>query len=191
VTIWRLPVRSENVWGEEMNDVQVNVNRQLSTKYLVWAYLSLGMVLLLLTACRSSHVKVTGEITPEPIVGEIVTLRIEAVSKKYSGEGIIVIVPSERMKGINIMDDDLEWRGEIVVGEPFIFEVPICVKQPGIWTVHFQAAVAGIDVGENILYIVSDTDSAQVIPGSKYNSSRVTVPEPKPVSISPECMGDN
>jgi hypothetical protein len=196
VTIWRLPVRSENVWGEEMNDVQVNVNRQLSTKYLVWAYLSLGMVLLLLTACRSSHVKVTGEITPEPIVGEIVTLRIEAVSEKYSGEGVIVIVPTQGLKGINILGDDLEWRGEVVAGEPFIYEVPICVHQPGIWEIYFQAAVAGIDVGENILHITSDTDSAQVIPSSEYKVYQpplgsTPIPTPEPVTVSPECMGDN
>jgi hypothetical protein len=156
------------------------------------------MVLLLLTACRSasSHVKVTGEITPEPIVGEIVTLRIEAVSEKYSGEGLILIVPTEGMKGINIIGDNLEWRGEVVAGEPFIYEVPICVHQPGYWSIYFEAGVEGWGSEATELHITSDTDSAQVIPSSEYKVYQpplgsTPIPTPEPVSVSPECMGDN
>ncbi len=81
----------------------------LKSRLIVTDWLTLGLLclaLMLLTACRSasSTIKVEAEIEPEPIVGEIATLRIEAVSQKFSGDGRITVYPS---KNISITEGDL------------------------------------------------------------------------------------
>ena len=173
--------------------MQKNLNRQLSTKYLGWACLSLGMVLLLLTACRSasSTIKVKGEITPEPIVGEIVTLKIEALSEKFSGDGAIWITTSD---GINLVSGNSEWYGPVSAGKPFTHEVSICVFQPGFSGIYIAASIIGKDTGEIQLNTYSTTTSAEINPRERYNqppSGSTPIPTPEPVTVSPECMGDN
>lgn len=153
-------------------------------------------LVLLLAACRKETVRIEANVTPEPIVGEIVTLRIEAISEQLSGDGIITIQPSS---AINIVSGGEEWRGEITVGEPFTHEVSICVLRPGRWVIFYAAGVEGhnngVDGESGKLHIISSTDSASVIPGSKYKGynpppGSPPTPTPEPITISPECAGD-
>lgn len=153
------------------------------------------LALLLLPACRSvsSTVRVNGEIQPEPIVGQIATLRIEAVSQKYSGDGLISIIP---FNNINIIEGELEWHGPVTAGEPFIYELSFCITQPGNTGFYMAAAVVEKDTGVNQLHIVSTADSAQVIPSSEYKGElqppqgSTPTPTPEPVLVSSECKGD-
>jgi hypothetical protein len=135
---------------------------------------------------------VTAEITPEPIVGQIATLHIEAISEKYSGDGGILIIPGNN---INIVDGDLEWRGPVTADEPFVYELSFCITQPGQTGFYIQAAVMGKDTGENRLHIYSTGDSAEVVPSSDYEVHQpplwsTPTPTPEPVVVSPECAGE-
>lgn len=172
----------------------------------IWA--SLGQILILLASCRSlsKTIKVDGEITPDPIVGEIVTLTIETLSPKESGEGVFYLYYN---KEINFLEmppewyepaedrgaESLEWRGPVVAGEPSVHEFTLCVTKPGNWGIHIGAGVGGKEFGENTLHIIGTADSAQVIPSSKYGGSwtpppkRTPILTPEPVQVSPECAG--
>ena len=128
---------------------------------------------------------------PEPIVGEIVTLRIEAVSQRNGGEGHIWVTPFDN---IHIINSDLEWHGPVTAGKPFMHEITFCITYPGTTGFYIVASVEGTYPGENDVHIISDADSAQVLTGSEY-SPRVApfgstpTPTPAPVPISPECAG--
>ncbi|VAW31382.1 hypothetical protein MNBD_CHLOROFLEXI01-4064 [hydrothermal vent metagenome] len=117
------------------------------------------LLTLLLTACLTSTIDIKGEIEPEPIVGEIVTLRIEVVSEKFSGDGEISIqmndeinfvaggpgwqktlVTHETSTGAQTLEIFV-WRGHIEANEPQIQEVSICVTQPGEWVIFLSAGV--------------------------------------------------
>ena len=129
---------------------------------------------------------------PEPIVGEIATLRIEAISQKHSGEGQIWVYPGNN---INIINSDLEWHGSVTAGEPFIHEITFCITYPGTTAFYMVAAVEGAYPGENQVQIISDVDSAQVLTGSEYTGSWTPLPYrtptavPEPITLSPECAG--
>ncbi|VAW33782.1 hypothetical protein MNBD_CHLOROFLEXI01-1173 [hydrothermal vent metagenome] len=178
------------------------------------------LLTLLLTACRSvsSTIDVKAEIEPEPIVGEIVTLRIEVVSEKFSGDGEIniqmlgeinfvagspewqkTLVTHETSTGSQTLEIFV-WRGHIEANEPQIQEVSICVTQPGEWGISLNAGTTGLDGGGGDvdgtrLHIISTADSAQVIPSSDYKGpqrsfSSTPLPTPMPVTVSVECSGE-
>lgn len=142
----------------------------LKSRIIVTDWLTLGLLclaLVLLTACRSasSSIKIKGEITPEPIVGQITILHVEVVSEVLSGDGIIAIQLSP---GINLVEGELEWHGPVVAGEPFFHEVSICVLQPGQWGVALHAGVTipdgeGGDGDSTRLHIISSADSAKSV----------------------------
>lgn len=170
--------------------------------------LCLFFPLVLLASCRSasSTIDITGEIEPDPIVGEIVTLHIEVISEKFSGDGIIDIRMSDE---INFVSSDpswqeqsgnvWEWRGHLLANEPQIHEISICVTQPGWWKINMSASIFGdeekvIDGINSDLHIVSMVDSAEVIPSSEYEVRQpplgsTPIPTPEPVTVSAECSG--
>jgi len=152
----------------------------------------------------SKTIKVDGEITPDPIVGEIVTLTLEILSPKESGEGIFTLYHNEEINFLEIAPEwqvpaedrgteSLEWHGQVTAGEPPVNEFTFCVTKPGNWGIQIEAGVVGKGFGENSLHIISTAESAQVIPSSEYGGSwttpsmRTPTTIPEPVTISPEC----
>lgn len=165
--------------------------------------------LLLLAACRSQAktVRVEAEVFPEPVVGEIVTLRIEAISPKQGGDSVFTIYFNEEINFLEVAPEwqvpaedrgaeSLEWHGQVVAEDPSVHEFTFCVTKPGNWGIHIEAGVGGKEFGENTLHILSTAESAQVIPSSEYGGSSTPPPKrtptaiPEPVTISPECAGD-
>ena len=170
------------------------------------------LLTLLLTACLSSTIDVKAEIEPEPIVGDIVTLRIEAVSQKFSGNGEISI--QMLGGGVNFVaggpdwqktlvtnetgtqtQEVFVWQGHIEANEPQIQEVSICVTQPGNWIVYYAVSVGVGDAASSQLHILSTVDSAEVIPSSDYAAYQpplgsTPIPTPIPVTVSAECSGE-
>jgi hypothetical protein len=71
--------------------------------------LCLFFLSILLAACRStsSTIDITGEIEPDPIVGEIVTLHIEVISEKFSGDGEIYFQMNDET---NFVAGSPEWQ---------------------------------------------------------------------------------
>lgn len=159
------------------------------------AYFGLCLALILLAACRSQMktIRIEAEVSPEPIVGEIATLHIDALSSQCSGDGLLSITP---FNNINIIEGELEWRGNVKAGEPFVHELTFCITQPGNTGFYIQAGVGGKGIGQNQLHILSTADSAEVIASSEYRvrqppQGSTPTPTPEPVPVSPECAGNN
>lgn len=146
-----------------------------------WAGLSLCLALILLTACRSMtwDVSIDANISPPPVVGEIVTLHIEMISPKYGGDGGLVIFHSEEINFLDVGPEwqspaagvggdgpNLRWEGPVVAGESVVHELTLCVTKPGNWGIYLAGGVDG-KPGENRLHIISTADSALVIPISQ------------------------
>jgi hypothetical protein len=173
--------------------MKMNLKKRLPIKYLARTGLSLCLGLVLLTACRSasSTIEVKAEIIPAPVIGEVVTLKIEALSEKFSGDGGIWITTFD---GINLVNGNSQWYGPVKAGEPFSHGVSICVFQPGFTGIYVAASVIGKDIGETQLNIYSTITSAEIDPRSRYRQppqGSTPTPTPEPVSVSPECAGDN
>lgn len=169
----------------------------------------LCLLTLLLATCRSQAkaVRVEAEVFPEPVVGEIVTLHIEAISPKQGGDSVFTIYFNEEINFLEVAPEwqvpvedrgteSLEWHGQVTAGEPSVHEFTFCVTKPGNWGIQIEAGVVGKGFGENRLHILSTAESAQVIPSSEYGGSWTPPPKrtptaiPEPVTISPECAGD-
>ena len=155
--------------------------------------------------------RVHGEIEPEPIVGQIVTLRIEAVSEKFSDEGLISVQMSDEISVVSLGSDweekplvnpereivgkYYEWQSYFAVDEPQAAELSLCVTRPGNFAIYFSAGVGGIAFDDDKLYINSAIDSAEVLTIRQHsrtvraNSTRAPTPEPVPVPS--ECLDDN
>lgn len=175
----------------------------------LFAFLKFGSLFLLiigLNACKRvpPHPVITEAfISPDPIVGEIVTLHIEAVSGKDEHDATIdILLPEE----INLVAGDLGWHGYLTANQPKVHEVSICVLRPGEnWHIFIGASSqlsATSSTGDmEILNIESTLSSAHVIRSADY---RVTGPgnpatailevqnatlTPIPPTVSAECSG--
>lgn len=184
------------------------------------ALLCLFSLSILLASCRSasSTIDIIGEIEPDPIVGEIVTLRIEVISEKFSGDGEIYFQMNDEINFVagspewqeTLVTDEtatepqtrriLAWRGYMEANEPQIHEISICVTQPGWWKIIMGASISDSDAKvmdwiRSDLHIVSMVDSAEVIPSSEYEVrippfGSTPIPTPEPVNVSAECSGE-
>ncbi|MAU01186.1 MAG: hypothetical protein CL608_28925 [Anaerolineaceae bacterium] len=152
-------------------------------------------------------------------MGEIVTLRIEVISEKFSGDGEVYFQMNDEINFVagspewqeTLVTDEtstepqmrriLAWQGYIEANEPQIHEVSICVTQPGWWNIIMGASISDsdakvIDGIRSDLHIVSMADSAEVIPSSEYEVRQpplgsTPIPTPEPVTVSAECSGEN
>lgn len=193
--------------------MRMNAKKQLKAKKLLWIYLGLCLIFVLLTACTSvsPDIQINASISPEPVVGEIVTLRIETLSPKFGGNSQLVVFHSEEINFLDIGSGwqvpaagvggdvkNLGWSGPVVAGTPLIHELTLCVTKPDNWVIYITMGTDEGVVGADQLHIISTADSAQVIPGSDYEgelqapfgSTPTLTPEPVTISLSPECAGE-
>ncbi|MCB8990427.1 MAG: hypothetical protein H6664_03655 [Ardenticatenaceae bacterium] len=174
---------------------------------------SIAFALVWLTACNQvpPHPIITDAyISPDPVVGKIVTLHIEVMSGKDAADVTIsTLLPDE----INLVDGDLEWHGSLKANQPQVHEMSICVLRPGEnWRIYLGVAsqlseTSSIGDGD-ILNIESTTDSARVIPSKDYRvtgpgnavtaiveaqnataEAQHATPTPVPPTVSAECSG--
>lgn len=193
--------------------MKITAHQILSNYYrplIFWA--GLLMLTLMLTGCPPTDpMHVRGEIEPKPIVGQIFTLHIDAVSEKFSDDGVITVQMSDEISVVSLGSDweqkplvnpegeivgkYYEWQGYFVVDKPQAAELSLCVTRPGNFAIYFSAGVGGIAFDDDKLYINSAIDTAEVLTIRQHsrtvraNSTRAPTPEPVPVSA--ECLGNN
>ncbi len=175
----------------------------------------LGTIIFWLSACAQSstprHPVITeAYISPDPIVGEIVTLHIEVMSGKDEPDvTIAALLPNE----INLVEGDLQWHGSLTANQPQVHELSICVLRPGEnWRIYLGVSsqlseTSSIGDGDT-LNIESTANFARVIPSKDYQfvgpGNPVTAiteaqnataealnatPTPIPPTVSAECSG--
>ena len=164
----------------------------------LFLFIALHSMLFWLSACTPPRfpIELTAlSISPEPIVGRLATLHVEAKSDRNEPDARIVVTLPEEIK---LVKGSLSWRGSLVANRPQTHELSICVLREGEWRIWIAAASRlspSSSYGDSeILNIRSTTQSAQVIPGSKYRAPiwpqfGIETPTPAPVTVSPECSG--
>jgi uncharacterized repeat protein (TIGR01451 family) len=131
-----------------------------------------GLLLLLLTSCERKILTLTSSISPEPIVGQTVSYHVElsATGTPVPNVTLTITLPS----GIELIQGDLSWHGDLTKDEKIVKDLTIRVTTPGEWIVK---AYADTDMGPGAgrtylsftqaLYITSSTNSAEVVDALK------------------------
>jgi hypothetical protein len=154
-----------------------------------------ALVVALLSACSQPHfpLKLTHiSVSPEPVVGRVVTLTVEVMSTRDEADTTIwVYLP----KGVKLEKGELSWHGSLVASHPQTHTLDICVQYAGDWKLEVGASSQlspNSSYGDaDTLHIISSGETAQVIPGSQYkprNSSSdgpATSPPPTPPPACP------
>jgi hypothetical protein len=163
----------------------------------LFLFIALHSMLLWLSACTPPRqpLGVTAlSVSPEPIVGRVTTLHIEVMSTHDEPDTRIEItLPAE----INLVKGSLTWKGALIANRPQVHELSICVLREGDWKIFIvpisQLSPSSSYGDMEILNVRSTTRSAEVVPGSKYRSPLwlpgFQTPTPAPVTVSPECLG--
>lgn len=113
-------------------------------------------------------------VSPEPLVGQLVTLRIEIMSiYDESNVTIWVVLP----EGVELVAGSLEWQGSLTANHIQSHELSIRVIQEGDWELRIGAfstlsANNGYQDTET-LHLISDFNSTNIVPGREY---RITQP---------------
>jgi hypothetical protein len=135
----------------------------------LWVVSALGLMLLLLTSCEERLLRVTSSISPEPIVGRVVTYHVELAATAgitVPNTTLTITLPS----GVELIKGDLRWHGDLAKNQTVTEDLIIRVTTPGEWIV---AAFVDTDMGygrknqyhtfTQALYITSSADSAEVV----------------------------
>lgn len=162
-------------------------------KWLLGGFL--GLIVLALFGCRGSHSSVyinDVSIAPDPLVGQVVTLSVEAVSEIDAPDASINVVLSD---GVNLVSGNLTWHGSLLADQPQTHELSICIPQPGLWEIITSIGVtlaSGSRRADNrFFYIESDTQSAQLLSMEQamttYTQHGVSTPISSSIEISEMC----
>lgn len=166
-------------------------------KWLLGGFL--GLIVLALFGCRGSHSSVyinDVSITPDPLVGQVVTLRVEVVSEIDAPDASINVVLSD---GVNLVSGNLTWHGSLIADQPQTHELSICIPQPGIWEIITSTGItsaSGITGADNrFFYIESGLEIAQVLTGEQYMEKyrdrwpqNTPTPLPVPIDVATTCI---
>jgi len=140
----------------------------------------LGFVALLLwglAACTPARfpLEITAlSVSPEPVVGQVVTLRVEIESTSDEDDVTVLIQIPE---AVRLMDGTLTWHGSLRAREPKVHRVSVCVLIEGDWRIGvtaFSRFPEGDSYGDyDTFHLISTGDSGLGVPGHEY---RATVP---------------
>jgi len=75
-------------------------------------------------------------VSPEPVVGQVVTLRVEIESTSDEEDVTILIQTPE---AVRLMDGTLTWHGSLRAHEPQVHRVSVCVLIEGDWRIGVTA----------------------------------------------------
>lgn len=164
-------------------------------------FIGLCLIVVALVGCMSqrSLVKVINvSAFPDPIVGQVVTLRVEVLATVDGTDARIdIVLPDE----INLVAGDLTWYGDLTANQPQVHEISICVLQPGIWRIAtgthatFDSKRVGSGDGGDV-YVESTANSGRIMSVAEYSTIRprpatgTATPTPVPFHLSPECLAN-
>lgn len=149
-----------------------------SRPHRVWLLaLLLAVLWLLVGGCTppTAPLRITDiSVTPDPIIGQTATLRVEVMSKYDEPNAAIII---DLPPGVKLMDGDLLWEGSLKANQPKTHEISICVLYEGDWRLWIAAQS---QIAENSFYgdtetlhLITTGDTVRVVPGGAY---RITQP---------------
>lgn len=182
----------------KLDSPQAIEDRKMKTKRLLVFCLICaiaGMLMaVLLSACSSPGfpLKLTKmSISPEPVVGRVVTLTVEAMSTRDEPDATIwVYLP----QGVKLEGGELAWHGSLMANQPQTLTLSICVQYAGDWRLEVgagsQLSPTSSYGDADTLHIINSGETAQVVPGSQYRLRKfpsdgpATPPPPTP---SPAC----
>jgi len=169
----------------------------------VWLPALLLALWLLLGGCFSvsQPLQITNvTVSPEPKVGQIVTLTIEVSASEKEGDHPDVRVTVDTLEAygnkVHLVGGQANWQGALAAGESQTFQVSVCVLEEGSWPVEIDAiSYLPGDQGWADLEIVqleSTLESGRLVRGHEYTFSQEEYarrPTPRPFTVSPECSG--
>jgi hypothetical protein len=137
----------------------------------------LAVLALALGACNGARIplQITNvSSTPDPIVGQTVSLKVEVASTVDEDFVTLQIYLPE---GVRLVNGDLAWRGSLIANVPMTHQVEVCTLLEGDWAVVIIASSTRLD-GDNYydsetIHFISTIQSGKAIPGREY---RPTVP---------------
>ena len=155
----------------------------------------LSFITISLLAARTqprSTVEIIGHISPDPVIGQTVTLSVEMMTPYDAEEALLNIVLPE---GIRHMGGELSWEGSLIENTPIHHEISICVLYPIDKSIYLSGGSSKDATGVK-LFIISNYDSAEVVPGSKYRYVQPSIdstptPTPSPATVAQECLDKN
>jgi hypothetical protein len=133
---------------------------------------------LLLSACHQEgiHLHITHlSVSPEPIVGQIVTLEVEIMST-HDEVDVIFIMDTlvEHRNRLHLVSGEPEWAGSLAANQPQTFQFSVCVQEEGSWPIELTAVSRMPDAYDNIwhafeiIHLESSKDSGRLIRGKDF-----------------------
>ena len=158
-----------------------------------------GGILLVLNACTppSQPLHITDvSVSPEPKVGEIVTLEVEIMTDNDEPDVTFTVDTLESAGNkIHLVSGDSEQQVSLVAKQPQTFQVEVCVVQEGSWPLRITAVAHHSDGSLwdafEIIQLESTLESGKLIRSRNYTISDEDAnrPTPRPFEVSPECSG--
>jgi hypothetical protein len=156
------------------------------------------LIMLTLTACPptpSLQIKDVA-VSPDPVVGQIVTLHVEITSTRDED---LVELNLDVSPTIHAVSGDTSWKGPMTANQVQALDVSVCPLQEGNLPIHINVsawAADGTGRGGNTETIGfhSTIDSGKLIRGTmnivRYSQTdEATIATPLPIVVSPECSG--
>jgi hypothetical protein len=133
-------------------------------------------------------------VSEEPLIGRVVTLRVEVMSDTDEPNTSLTI---RLPKGIKLVEGDLTWRGALVANQPYAHDVKVCVLYEGDWRIEAVALAALPDSNyvddqdKATIHFITTSDSARSVQGKDYtyesakDIKQAPIPETPPAGICP------
>ena len=154
------------------------------------------LLLLLLDACEEKSFNITKiDASPEPVVGEVVTLSIKIESENEEPDVSLSVTLPE---GVQLISGSTEWNGSLPANGTYTHDISICVLYEGLW--HIRADARYWPTGRDErwggdtdhLYLESTQNSGKVIQSGQYRPENETIDStatPLPKLTIPGCPG--
>ena len=165
----------------------------------LWCIIVIGLCATLwLSACGQAGVplQITNvSVSPEPIVGQVVTLTVEIMSTNDEPDVTFTLTTLEEYgTKLHLVSGETEWAGSLTANQPQIFQFSVCAWEEGSWPIEISA-VSRLPDGNGWhafekIHIESSIVSSRLIRGREFRMYPGEVkPTPTPVTVSPECSG--
>jgi hypothetical protein len=152
---------------------------------------------LWLSACGQAGVplQITNvSVSPEPIVGQIVTLTVEIMSTHDEPDVTFTLNTLEEYGNkLHLVSGEPEWAGSLTANQTQAFQFSVCVWEEGSWPIRISAISRlpdgnGWDASE-IINLESSISSGRLIRDKDFRMTSGATPTARPISVSPECSG--
>ena len=168
----------------------------------LWCIIVIGLCATLwLSACGQAGVplQITNvSVSPEPIVGQVVTLTVEIMSTNDEPDVTFTLTTLEEYgTKLHLVSGETEWAGSLTANQPQIFQFSVCAWEEGSWPIEISAVSRLHDAHNNgwdaseIIHLESSMDSGRLIRGSEYRMTTGPTPTSHPTTVSPECSGQS